>query len=590
MCEQQHSGRTCSLQRSSPQEQEDDDAERRGEVKPQRDEQEQYEGQQQQQSNANANANASSSGSTFLSRNQANLWKEMCRSFLDRKEMKSSIMAYLRVACEFLYAITSFHLENKTSSSSSLSMDIKINMEMKNMNRNNRSSNFHNSNDNTKSDNNSSSKKNDDDEVGEDWCSRFSFILSNQNIAFTDRIGFATLYLPPKNLKAYLEQESDTMIYKGNLEGLILTGMGNLGSTLLQSYLDRTGDLQTVSLLSSRLCYPLNLEIEKEVGDRWISEYRELLNGAQLWHDRALFDVARAEVQQEKLAIMRLAVQKCSSSSSSSPSSSSSAATEVNELISRIPPPRTVPPEVHVRCNYCNTAIQLNSLRKQGQGNNTRVGQSWLSMQKSILPCCPECRKPLPRCYICLLPLGCLNPYLELRRQVRLQTTQQAQAQAQISLTSDKNQSQNSHSNFSSLLQKYHSPNRFLQQGGGSSGGGGGYSYAGRERREGGLGYYNNYNGYSGGVGSGPYSSSSHTYSNTTTKTSNNINPHNQKVLDYDSMNFLGGIKFSEWFTWCNSCKHGGHSHHIHDWFEVYEECGVNGCSCKCKAMDKMLL
>ncbi len=25
--------------------------------------------------------------------------------------------------------------------------------------------------------------------------------------------------------------------------------------------------------------------------------------------------------------------------------------------------------------------------------------------------------------------------------------------------------------------------------------------------------------------------------------------------------------KFSEWFTWCQTCRHGGHSHHMTRWF-----------------------
>eukprot|EP00980_Cylindrotheca_fusiformis_P000696 scaffold167_cov110-Cylindrotheca_fusiformis.AAC.24 len=35
---------------------------------------------------------------------------------------------------------------------------------------------------------------------------------------------------------------------------------------------------------------------------------------------------------------------------------------------------------------------------------------------RPVLSCCPQCRKRLPRCAVCLLSLGCLNPYMELTR------------------------------------------------------------------------------------------------------------------------------------------------------------------------------
>jgi hypothetical protein len=152
-------------------------------------------------------------------------------------------------------------------------------------------------------------------------------------------------------------------------------------------------------------------------------------------------------------------------------------------------------PQLFVRCHYCSTAIQLNSLRRQG-----RMGQSWLSRQKPLLNCCPECRKPLPRCYICLLPLGCLNPYLELKRLMQLHPSSAS---------------------------------------GGEKGGEAGGQAA--------------------------------------------------DVLDYDSMASLGGLRFPEWFTWCQNCKHGGHAHHILDWFETHDECGVSGCTCRCYAQDAAL-
>lgn len=43
---------------------------------------------------------------------------------------------------------------------------------------------------------------------------------------------------------------------------------------------------------------------------------------------------------------------------------------------------------------------------------------------------------------------------------------------------------------------------------------------------------------------------------------------------------------FSSWFTWCQTCRHGGHAAHILDWFAENVLCPVAGCKCKCMSMD----
>ena len=32
---------------------------------------------------------------------------------------------------------------------------------------------------------------------------------------------------------------------------------------------------------------------------------------------------------------------------------------------------------------------------------------------------CPSCRRPLPRCSLCLLNMGCINPYLQLQYEMQ---------------------------------------------------------------------------------------------------------------------------------------------------------------------------
>ncbi|CAL1531728.1 unnamed protein product [Lymnaea stagnalis] len=45
---------------------------------------------------------------------------------------------------------------------------------------------------------------------------------------------------------------------------------------------------------------------------------------------------------------------------------------------------------------------------------------------------------------------------------------------------------------------------------------------------------------------------------------------------------------FQEWFTWCQTCRHGGHAAHLIQWFSEHSECPVTGCTCKCVVQDSV--
>ncbi|ORY39952.1 hypothetical protein BCR33DRAFT_719756 [Rhizoclosmatium globosum] len=39
---------------------------------------------------------------------------------------------------------------------------------------------------------------------------------------------------------------------------------------------------------------------------------------------------------------------------------------------------------------------------------------------------------------------------------------------------------------------------------------------------------------------------------------------------------------FEGWFTWCQTCRHGGHAKHVQEWFRAHDGCPVAGCDCSC--------
>jgi hypothetical protein len=57
--------------------------------------------------------------------------------------------------------------------------------------------------------------------------------------------------------------------------------------------------------------------------------------------------------------------------------------------------------EIHVRCNFCNQPIAANN--SSGSAGRRGMSSQLGNTSKSL---CPHCRKSLPRCSLCLLPLG----------------------------------------------------------------------------------------------------------------------------------------------------------------------------------------
>ena len=248
--------------------------------------------------------------------------------------------------------------------------------------------------------------------------------LKDASLNLSDRVAFACIYLARKPLKDYLESCVDDCMSSGNLEGLLITGLNKRGIALLQSYVDIQSDVQTVALVSSRAILPMDWVKERVACSEWLSLYREFLNKNQMWQSRAMFDVGRVELLRKLRDRQQQADEQINQNA---PSVGRVLRRQPNQIRRHIHPSVTFrqvdnlipnfPPQIHARCNYCNTALPLAKLRRQQ--NQQTIANNWLSKQKPVLSCCPNpaCQKPLPRCAICLLPLGCLNPYMELRRE-----------------------------------------------------------------------------------------------------------------------------------------------------------------------------
>jgi hypothetical protein len=224
-------------------------------------------------------------------------------------------------------------------------------------------------------------------------------VLENSDLSLCDRVAFACRFLEKKELTTYLLRCVELCQQHGDLEGLAITGLSKPGIKILQSFVDHYTDVQTAALVVSRVILPTDWAAERKICFEWVESYRSLLNFWQMWQSRALFDVDRADLlRRVKARNGGAGYQR------------------------RIPNPRVrqsprppdpdilprIPAQLEARCNYCNSPLSLK--RQEG------VTNQWLSKMQPLLNCCPQCRKPLPRCSVCLLSMGSLNPYMELTR------------------------------------------------------------------------------------------------------------------------------------------------------------------------------
>ncbi|KAF5296730.1 hypothetical protein FQR65_LT10166 [Abscondita terminalis] len=248
-------------------------------------------------------------------------------------------------------------------------------------------------------------------------------VLNEEGMSVDDRVAFACTFLPDAKLHDYLKSLASQLIDDGNLDAILLTGNSSDGIRLLQKYLDATGDIQSTAIIGVKA---FSNEIFGNVVKEWVTSYRNLLDTWQLWNERALFDI----------------------------------------MLSSYRPTDKPPQQVYVSCNFCGKSISafMQGLNR-GRGTFSRMGGTPNKLKMSS---CPNCRKPLPRCAICLMHMG------------------------------------------------------------------------------------------------------------TTTGLHNSEDGDNRLA------------EFSHWFTWCQTCRHGGHASHMIHWFKEHTECPVTPCTCRCFSVDSL--
>lgn len=193
--------------------------------------------------------------------------------------------------------------------------------------------------------------------------------LIEEELQLVDRLGFACRYLPDSDLLYYLDRVSETALAAGDIAGMIVEGSGEGGIGVLGTYVDRTADVQSACILQSVIIAAMppssqELRVLRSHARTavWLESYRELLDRWKLWLHRARFDVDRGKAMRQPNA----------------------------------------PAQIYVRCTFCNTSV-MPSRKARGPVSSRYRDQG---TGRAAVMACPSCRKPLPRCSICLQNMG----------------------------------------------------------------------------------------------------------------------------------------------------------------------------------------
>jgi hypothetical protein len=123
----------------------------------------------------------------------------------------------------------------------------------------------------------------------EDW----SEVLA-EDLPLPEKLTIAFRYLSDDEVTNYLRRVLDSCRKTGDLLGLMLTGLAPEGMSLLQSFVDLTGDVQSAALISSLVCPG---KYSHPAASRWAESYKGLLTGWGLNHGRVSFDIVHPQHQ-----------------------------------------------------------------------------------------------------------------------------------------------------------------------------------------------------------------------------------------------------------------------------------------------------
>lgn len=214
-----------------------------------------------------------------------------------------------------------------------------------------------------------------------DW----ELALDEMTLPLQYRVEIALRWLPDAYLTKYLNKTTTEAIRQGDIEGVVLTGLGHSAMDLFQSYINKFNDIQTpVLAMSHTVPRFIDNERNKTQFESWRETYRWQINSWKLQLERAKLDVGS-----RKFAVTW----------------------DGRRLIS--PPPQ----QVSLTCNYCARPLAQQQDKTSQPSPPTTTGEtlhpttgnplSSIAMSGTV---CPKCGRHMPRCGVCTLWLGSPDP------------------------------------------------------------------------------------------------------------------------------------------------------------------------------------
>jgi WD40 repeat protein len=213
----------------------------------------------------------------------------------------------------------------------------------------------------------------------------YEAIVQEESLPLKDRVGVALRWLSDHALTNYISKATRDAVTAGDVEGVILTGIGsNLAMELMGNYVRKFGDVETAVLALSHTV-PRYVDGEPAVRRfaAWRESYRYQINSWGLKYDRVRFDIGC-----QKLAADR----------------------SDRKLL------EPAKPQVALVCGYCNQSLaQFDNQDGTENSDNIKTHPTQkhpLTSDKAaaIGTVCPKCGRHLPRCGVCDMWLGTPDP------------------------------------------------------------------------------------------------------------------------------------------------------------------------------------
>ncbi|XBW37926.1 hypothetical protein QEN19_003506 [Hanseniaspora menglaensis] len=243
-------------------------------------------------------------------------------------------------------------------------------------------------------------------------------IIYDSSISIRERLGIALRFLNDKDLTIFLSKMTKTVVSQGQLEGLIFTGITPLGLDLLETYVNRTSDVQTSASIA---IYGSPRYFEDKRLNQWSDIYKNLLKSWGLFEIKCKYDILRirvskdsqgvvtAEQPQRQIYIQCMACKKNTHLSNEKQQKAlgpSATRSKLNTMIK------------HTHKIYDNEESD-DPLSGDAFDDEDDIKRSFESMAlvdvvdeddpNSKKFACQSCGALYPRCAICLLPLGISN-------------------------------------------------------------------------------------------------------------------------------------------------------------------------------------